>query len=86
MLLHFTSIFKRNNTNSRLYNQNSTTFCSFLTDYIYLCHIRATAKYHKEEAWYEEIHATAEYQGFEHSEDVWLNVEISSVPIKVQCA
>ena len=31
-------------------------------------------------------YAQAEYQGFEHSEDVRLNVEISSVPIKVQCA
>ena len=27
-----------------------------------------------------------DYQGIENSEDVWLNVEISSVPIKVQCA
>ena len=86
MLLRFTSIFKQNSTNSRLYNQNPTTFCSIFIDYNYLCHIRATAKYHKEEAWYERICATAEYQGFEHSENVRLNVEISSVPIKVQCA
>jgi len=28
MLLRFTSIFKQNSTNSRLYNQNPTTFCS----------------------------------------------------------
>lgn len=76
MLLRFTSIFKQNSTNSRLYNQNPTTFCSIFIDYNYLCHIRATAKYHKEEAWYEGIHATAEYQGFEHSEDVRLNVEV----------
>lgn len=44
MLLRFTSIFKQNSTNSRLYNQNSTTFCSIFIDYNYLCHIRATAK------------------------------------------
>lgn len=86
MLLRFTSIFKQNSTNSRLCNQNPTAFCSIFIDYNYLCHIRATAKCHKEEAWYEVIYAKAEYQGFEHSEDVRLNVEISSVPIKVQCA
>lgn len=39
MLLRFTSIFKQNSTNSRLYNQNSTTFCSIFIDYNYLCHI-----------------------------------------------
>ncbi len=44
MLLRFTSIFKQNSTNSRLYNQNPTTFCSIFIDYNYLCHIRATAK------------------------------------------
>ena len=43
MLLRFTSIFKQNSTNSRLYNQNPTTFCSIFIDYNYLCHIRATA-------------------------------------------
>ena len=32
------------------------------------------------------ICATAEHQGFEHSEAVWLNVEILFVPIKVQDA
>lgn len=32
------------------------------------------------------ICATVEYQGFELSENVRLNVEISSVPIKVQGA
>lgn len=44
MLLRLTSIFKQNSTNSRLYNQNPTTFCSIFIDYNYLCHIRATAK------------------------------------------
>lgn len=44
MLLRFTSIFKQNSTNSRLYNQNPTTFCSIFIDYNYLCYIRATAK------------------------------------------
>lgn len=44
MLLRFTSIFKQNSTNSRLYNQNPTTSCSIFIDYNYLCHIRATAK------------------------------------------
>ena len=39
MLLRFTSIFKRNSTNSKLYNQNPTTFCSIFIDYNYLCHI-----------------------------------------------
>lgn len=48
MLLRFTSIFKQNSTNSRLYNQNPTTFCSIFIDYNYLCHIGATAKWHKE--------------------------------------
>ena len=67
-------------------NYLSAIFYSFLTDYNYLCHIRATAKQHKEEAWYEDICATAEYQGVEFSEDVWLNADIPSVPIKVQCA
>lgn len=43
MLLRFTSIFKQNSTNLRLYNQNPTTFCSIFIDYNYLCHIRATA-------------------------------------------
>ena len=43
MLLRFTSIFKQNSTNSRLYNQNPPTFCSIFIDYNYLCHIRATA-------------------------------------------
>ena len=43
MLLRFTSIFKQNSTNSRLYNQNPTTFCLIFIDYNYLCHIRATA-------------------------------------------
>ena len=84
--MRFTSIFQQKETNTRLHNQNSAIFCSFLTDYSYLCLIRATAKYHKEEAWYEEIHATAEYQGFEVSEDVKLNDEILLVPIKVQGA
>ena len=55
---------------------NSAIFCLFFTDYNYLCHIRATAKWHKEETWYERTCATAEYQGFEHSMDVWLNVEM----------
>ena len=64
----------------------SAIFCSFLTDYKYLCCIRATAKWHKEEAWYEVICATAEYQGFEYSMDGRLNVEIQFVPIKVQVA
>lgn len=39
MLLRFTSIFKQNSTNSRLYNQNPTTFCSIFIDYNYLRHI-----------------------------------------------
>ena len=39
MLLRFISIFKQNSTNSRLYNQNPTTFCSIFIDYNYLCHI-----------------------------------------------
>ena len=33
-----------------LNNQNSTTFCLFLTNYNYLCQIKATEKWHKEEA------------------------------------
>lgn len=44
MLLRFTSIFKQNSTNSILYNQNPTTFCSIFIDYTYLCLISATAK------------------------------------------
>lgn len=44
MLLRFTSIFKQNSTNSILYNQNPTTFCSIFIDYNYLCLISATAK------------------------------------------
>ena len=65
---------------------NSAISCLFLTDYKYLCSIRATAKWHKDEAWYEVTCATAEYQGFEHSMDVWLNVGIQFVPIKAECA
>ena len=65
---------------------NSAISYLFLIDYNYLCHIRATAKWHKEEAWYERIRATAEYQGFELSEDVQLNVKVLFVPIKVQVA
>lgn len=64
------SIFKQNNSNSRSPNHNSAIFYSFLTDYNYLCHIRAIAKWRKEEAWYEGICAMAEYQGFELSEEV----------------
>ena len=64
----------------------SAIFCSFLTDYNYLRHIRATAKWHKEDAWYEVICATAEYQGFELSEDVQLNVKVRFVSIKVEVA
>lgn len=60
--------------------------CVFLTDNKYLCSIRATAKWHKGEAWYERICATAEYQGSEDSEGVRLNVDIPFVPIKVQGA
>ena len=30
--------------NSMSHYHNSAIFCSFLTDYNYLCHIRATAK------------------------------------------
>ena len=71
MLLRFTSIFKRNSTNSKLYNQNPTTFCSIFIDYNYLCHIRATAKQHKEEAWHEGICATADYQGCEDGASVF---------------
>ena len=84
--MRFTSIFQQNETNTRLHNQNSAIFCSFLTDYSYLCLIRAIAKYHKEEAWYEVIYAKAEYQGIELFEDVWLNVKIPFVPIKAECA
>lgn len=36
--------FPQNETNTRLHNQNPAIFYSFLTDYNYLCHIRATAK------------------------------------------
>ena len=46
----YKSIFKQNSSNSRLCNQNSTTFCLFLTNYNYLCQIKATEKWHKEEA------------------------------------
>ena len=38
-------------------HHNSAISCSFFTDYKYLCYIRATAKWHKEEAWYEGIYA-----------------------------
>ena len=65
---------------------NSDISCLFLTDNKYLCSIRATAKWHKEEAWYEGIYAMAEFQGVEVSEDVRLNIEIPFVPIKVQDA
>ena len=65
---------------------NSDISCLFLTDNKYLCSIRATAKWHKGEAWYEEICATAEYQEVEFFEDVRLNADIPSVPIKVQVA
>lgn len=68
------------------HHHNSAISCLFLTDYNYLCHIRATANWHKKEAWYERIYATAGYQGFEHSEDVRLNVKNLLVPIKVQRA
>ena len=86
MLLRFTSIFKQNSTNSRLCNQNPTAFCSIFIDYNYLCHIRATAKYHKEEAWYDRICATADYQGIELPEDIRLKAKVLLVPIKVLCA
>ena len=65
---------------------NSAIFYSFLTDYKYLCCIRATAKWHKKETWYEVICATAEYQRVVFSEDVWLNVGIQFVPIKAEFA
>ena len=65
---------------------NSAIFCLFLTDYNYLCHIRVTAKWHKGEVWYARICATADYQGFEHSMDVGLNIGIQFVPIKAECA
>ena len=65
---------------------NSDISCLFLTDNKYLCSIRATAKWHKGEVWYEVIRAIAEYQEFEHSMDGRLNVELSFVPIKVQVA
>ena len=74
--MRFTSIFQQNETNTRLHNHNSAVFCSFRTDYNYLCFIRATAKCHKEEAWYEVIYAKAEYQEFELSEDIRLNVKV----------
>ena len=57
MLLRFTSSFQKNKTNSRSHNQNSAVLFPFLTDYNYLCFIRATAKWHKEESWYEVIYA-----------------------------
>lgn len=65
-------------------NYFSAIFYSFLIDYTYLCPISATAKCHKEEAWYEVIYAKAEYQEFELSEDIRLNVKVLFVPIKVQ--
>lgn len=86
MLLRFTSSSQKNKTNSRSHNQNSAVLFPFLSDYNYLCFIRATAKWHKEEAWYEVIYAKAEYQGIELFEDVWLNVKIPFVPIKAECA
>ncbi len=66
--------------------RNSAIFCSFLFDYNYLCHIRATAKWNKELVRYEDIFVMAEYQGFELSEDVRLNVGNWFVPIKVEAA
>lgn len=67
-------------------NYFSAIFYSFLIDCTYLCPISATAKCHKEEAWYEEICATAEYQEFKLSEDIRLNVKVLFVSIKVQGA